>query len=66
MVNTPFLYKTGESDGQIAPWLAAQIDSGQILSPDDVAEAAIRVAADTTRAGEYEVVTPESVAEAKA
>lgn len=66
MVNTPFLHKTGESDGQVAPWLAAQIDSGQILSPDDVAEAAIRVASDTARAGEYEVVTPESVAAAKA
>lgn len=66
MVNTPFLLKTGESDGQVAPWLTAQIDSGQILNPDDVADVAIRVAMDPARAGEYEVVTPESVAEAKA
>ena len=59
MVNTPFLHKTGEEGGGVAPWLAAQIESGQILSPDAVAAAAIRLACDESKAGETEAFTPE-------
>lgn len=58
MVDTPFLQKTGE-DGQIAPWLMEQIESGKVLTAEQVAEAAIRVACDEARAGEFEVITPE-------
>ena len=57
MVDTPFLRKTGE-DGQIAPWLMDQIESGTVLTAEQVADAAIRVACDETRAGEFEVITP--------
>lgn len=66
MVNTPFLYKTGDTDGEVAPWLAAQIDSGQILSADAVALAAIRLACDESRSGEYEAFTPEDAGRAQA
>ena len=57
MVDTPFLRKTGE-DGQIAPWLMDQIESGMVLTAEQVADAAIRIACDETRAGEFEVITP--------
>lgn len=55
MVNTPFLTKTG-TDGRIAPWLQEKLDAGEVLSPQDVARAAIRLAGDTSKAGEYEVL----------
>jgi NAD(P)-dependent dehydrogenase (short-subunit alcohol dehydrogenase family) len=57
MVDTPFLRKTGE-DGQIAPWLMDQIESGLILTAEQVADAAIHLACDETRSGEFEVITP--------
>ena len=57
MVDTPFLRKTGE-DGQIAPWLMDQIEAGMVLTAEQVADAAIRVACDETRAGEFEVIMP--------
>jgi NAD(P)-dependent dehydrogenase (short-subunit alcohol dehydrogenase family) len=57
MVDTPFLRKTGE-DGQIAPWLMTQIESGPILTAEQVADTAIRVACDEARAGDCEVITP--------
>lgn len=60
MVDTPFLRKTG-SAGQIAPWLMDQIRSGQVLTAEHVADAAIRLACDETRAGDFEVITPNDI-----
>jgi NAD(P)-dependent dehydrogenase (short-subunit alcohol dehydrogenase family) len=57
MVDTPFLRKTGE-DGRIAPWLMEQLESGLVLTAQEVAAAAIRLACDESRAGEFEVITP--------
>lgn len=55
MVHTPFLEKTGIG-GKIADWLVARIESGAILSPDDVAQAAIDLACDESAAGECRVL----------
>lgn len=57
MVDTPFLCKTGE-DGRIAPWLIEQVESGLVLTAQRVADAAIRLACDESRSGEFEVITP--------
>lgn len=55
MVNTPFLSKTGVN-GEVAPWLKEKLEAGEVLSPADVARAAVRLAADTGKAGQYEVL----------
>lgn len=55
MVDTPFLAKTG-TDGKIAPWLQDKLNAGEVLSARDVALAAIRLAADTSKAGQYEIL----------
>jgi len=60
MVDTPFLRKTG-ADGQIAPWLMDQMESGRVLTAEHVADVAIRVACDEARAGEFEVITPDDI-----
>lgn len=56
MVDTPFLAKTGEN-GEIAPWLQEKLDAGEALTPSDVAQAAVRLACDTGKAGQYEILT---------
>lgn len=59
MVNTPFLEKTG-TDGRIADWLQARVQSGEMLTAEQVAEAAIRLANDETKAGCHEVIDYEA------
>ena len=49
-VDTPMLHSTG--DGKPAPWLASALGELELLRPEDVAEAVLRVATDPGCAGE--------------
>lgn len=55
MVDTPFLTKTGH-DGKIAPWLQEKLDAGDVLAARTVACAAIDLACDKGKTGQYVVL----------
>jgi NAD(P)-dependent dehydrogenase (short-subunit alcohol dehydrogenase family) len=55
IVDTPFLQKTGLG-GQTADWLAERLRDGTVLTPAEVAEAAISLAFRPDTAGEFEVL----------
>ncbi|WP_169711857.1 SDR family NAD(P)-dependent oxidoreductase [Henriciella litoralis] len=61
MVNTPFLEKTG-AGGKVAGWLQDRVKSGEMLTAEQVADAAVRLANDETKAGCHEVIDYEGAA----
>jgi NAD(P)-dependent dehydrogenase (short-subunit alcohol dehydrogenase family) len=55
IVDTAFLDKTG-TGGKRADWLVERLKAGGVLSSETVARAAIELACDETRAGQFEVL----------